>query len=119
MLESRPTPGTPLLKHHDRVLGCLLASGFTATLATHAFSALDAYVYGFALTEASLPFTPGDGAEEAFATEVAAPADEYPHIARTFQEVVKDQHYSFAAEFDYGLDLILDGFAERLKYVDA
>ena len=119
MLESRPAPGTPLLQHHDRVLGCLLASGFTATLATHAFSALDAYVYGFALTEASLPFTPGDGAEEAFATEVAAPAGEYPHIARTFQEVVKDQHYSFAAEFDYGLDLILDGFAERLKHVDA
>lgn len=115
MLESRPTPGRPLLVHHDRVLGCLMSSGFTATLATHAFSVLDAYVYGFALTEASLPFPPGDGAEEAFATHVAAPPDEYPHIARTFQEVVKDRDYSFAAEFDYGLDLILDGVEHRLN----
>jgi len=118
MLNSRPTPGSPLLVHHDRVLGCLLSSGFTATLATHAFSALDAYVYGFAITEANLPFPPGEGAEEAFAIEVAAPAEEYPHIARTFQEVVKDKHYSFADEFDYGLDLILDGFAERLQHLD-
>lgn len=115
MLESRPTPGRPLLLHHDRVLGCLMNSGFSAVLATHAFSVLDAYVYGFALTEASLPFPAGDGAEEAFAIEVAAPTDEYPHIARTFREVVKDRDYSFAAEFDYGLDLILDGLAKRLR----
>ena len=115
MLESRPTPGRPLLVHHDRVLGCLMESGFSPVLATHAFSVLDAYVYGFALTEASLPFPPGDGAEEAYATEVAAPADEYPHIARTFQEVVKDKGFAYAGEFDYGLDLILDGLAGRLS----
>jgi AcrR family transcriptional regulator len=119
MLESRPTPGVPLLRHHDRVIGCLMTSGFSAALATHAFSAIDAYVYGFALTEASLPFPPGEGAEEAFAAAVAAPADEYPYIARAVQEAVKDQGYSFADEFDFGLDLILDGLARHLANAQA
>ena len=119
MLDSRPAPSPSLLLHHDRVLGCLLTSGFTAKLATHAFSALDAYVYGFVLTEANLPFSPGEGAEEAFAIEVDAPTDEYPYIARMFQEVVVGQHYSFAAEFDFGLELILDGFSERLKRINS
>ena len=53
LIESRPTPGLPLLRHHDRIVGCLLESGFTAALATHAFSAIDAYVYGFTLSEAN------------------------------------------------------------------
>ena len=72
MLESRPTPGPALLRHHDRVLGCLMTAGFPAALATHAFSTIDAFVYGFVLTESGLPFTPGKGA---FAAEVA-PAEQ-------------------------------------------
>jgi AcrR family transcriptional regulator len=117
LIESRPRPGVPLLRHHDRVVGCLLTSGFSPALATHAFSAIDAYVYGFALTEANLPFTPGGGAEKAFAEGVAPSAEEYPYIARALQGVMADQGYSFEDEFDYGLDLLLDGFAQRLSQV--
>ena len=51
MLESRPNPGPALLRHHDRLLGALMTDGFSAVLATHAFSAVDAYVFGFALAE--------------------------------------------------------------------
>jgi len=114
LIESRPVPGVPLLRHHDRIVGCLLESGFSAALATHAFSAIDAYVYGFTLSEANLPFTPGDGAEEAFASEVAPPANEFPYLARSLGELMQSGSYSYAAEFDYGLELILDGFASRL-----
>jgi len=114
LIESRPVPGTPLLRHHDRIVGCLLESGFSAALATHAFSAIDAYVYGFTLSEANLPFTPGDGAEEAFASDVAPPASEFPYLARSLGELMESGSYSYAAEFDYGLELILDGFESRL-----
>ncbi|WP_286329548.1 TetR/AcrR family transcriptional regulator C-terminal domain-containing protein [Agromyces marinus] len=114
MIEARPRPGTPLLRHFDRVLGCLVNSGFSAALATHAFSALDAYTYGFALTESTLPFTPADGAEQSFAEEVAPSPDEYPHLVRTLGELMGSGTYSFADEFDVGLDLILDGFEQRL-----
>ncbi|BDZ64611.1 TetR/AcrR family transcriptional regulator [Agromyces mangrovi Wang et al. 2018] len=87
MIEGRPRPGTPLLRNFDRVLGCLLSSGFSAALATHLFSTIDAYVYGFALTESTLPFTPGDGAEMSFAEGVAPVAEEYPHLVRTLSEL--------------------------------
>jgi len=33
--------------------------------------------------------------------------------------VVLDQHYSFADEFDFGLELILDGFSQRLKKINS
>lgn len=114
MIEARPRPGTPLLRHFDRVLGCLANAGFSAALATHLFSALDAYIYGFALTESTLPFTPAEGAENAFAEEVAPSPDEYPHLARMLGELMSSGTYSFADEFDYGLDLLLDGFEQRL-----
>jgi AcrR family transcriptional regulator len=114
LIESRPAPGLPLLRHHDRIVGCLLESGFSAALATHAFSAIDAYVYGFTLSEAHLPFTPGDGAEEAFASDVAPSADEFPYLARSLGELMETGTYSYGAEFGYGLELILDGFATRL-----
>jgi len=114
LIESRSTPGLPLLRHHDRIVGCLLESGFSATLATHAFSTIDAYVYGFTMSEANLPFTPGEGAEEAFASAVAPPADEFPYLARSLSELMQTGTYSYSAEFDYGLRLILDGFASRM-----
>lgn len=116
MIEARPRPGTPLLRYFDRVLGCLFNSGFSAALATHLFSALDAYTYGFALTEATLPFAPADGAEKSFAEDVAPSADEYPHLARSLDDLLRTGTYSFADEFDYGLDLILDGFEQRLAH---
>ena len=113
MMESR-NPGPALLQHHDRLLGVLMTEGFSAALATHAFSAIDAYVYGFALTETSLPFEPGDRAEEAFAVTVAAPAELYPHIARSRAELFGGGGYAFADEFDYGLELLLEGLERRV-----
>ncbi|MET3768618.1 AcrR family transcriptional regulator [Marisediminicola sp. UYEF4] len=114
MMESRPNPGPALLKHHDRLLGVLMMSGFSAALATHAFSAIDAYVYGFALTESSLPFQPGDGAEAAFAATVAPAAELYPHLARSLAELLGDGGYAFADEFDYGLELLLESLERRV-----
>lgn len=115
MIESRPTPGAALLRHHDRVLGCLLTQGFSAALATHAFSTIDAFVYGFALTESTLPFTPGDGAEADFASEVAPSAEEYPYLAHSIAELFGDGEYAFGDEFRDGLVLILDGLELQLE----
>lgn len=115
MLESRPTPGPALRRHHDRILGCLMTQGFSAALATHAFSTIDAFVYGFALTEAGLPFTPGDGAEAAFATELAPSAEDYPYLARSLAELFSEGTYAFENEFRDGLELILDGLAHQFR----
>ena len=79
LLESRSNPGQAVMRHHDRVLGLLRNDGFDLVLAAHAYSALDAYIYGFVLTEVSLPFTPDTG-PEAFAEGLDLPAARSPYL---------------------------------------
>jgi AcrR family transcriptional regulator len=113
LIESRRNPGPALLRHHDTVLGCLRTNGFTVALAAHAFSAIDAYVYGFVLTELNLPMQSGEQADELVA-EMALPFDRYPHLAEMMTEQVLGKSYTYGAEFDFGLGLILDGLEEKL-----
>jgi hypothetical protein len=42
------------------------------------------------------------------------PADEYPHLAEMIIEHAMKPGYAYADEFEFGLDLILDGL-ERLR----
>ena len=115
LLESRTTPGHETLHHHDRILDTLLNAGFSLELTAHAYALIDSYVYGFALQEAGLPFdgpdTVADVAEpimERFAT------GEYPRMVQMATEYYFRPGYDFGAEFQFGLDLILDGLATRL-----
>jgi AcrR family transcriptional regulator len=110
LMESRRTPGSANLRHHDAVIGCLRAAGFPVALTAHAYSLLDAYIYGFALQEASLPFsTPEETAEVAQSIMAGFPADAYPHLAELAIQHVLQPGYDYGDEFLYGLDLILDG----------
>jgi len=116
LMESRTTPGPATLRHHDAVLGCLRGAGFPVALAAHAYALLDSYIYGFALQEASLPFdTSEDTAELAQAMLAQFPAQEYPHLAEfTFRHVLQPG-YDYGSEYEYGLDLILDGLDRALQ----
>ncbi|MEV6596969.1 TetR/AcrR family transcriptional regulator [Actinoplanes sp. NPDC051346] len=115
LLESRTTPGPATLRHHNAVLGCLRAAGFSVDLAAHAYALLDSYIFGFALQERGLPFdTPDETAELAQAMLAQFPAEAYPHLAEfTFQHVLRPG-YDFGKEFGYGLELILDGLDKAL-----
>ncbi|MER7762128.1 TetR/AcrR family transcriptional regulator [Streptomyces sp. NPDC097619] len=114
VMESRSHPGPATLRHHDAVLGTLRGGGFSVELAAHAYSLLDSYVYGFALTEAALPFGPQD-VEEAVGDLLAAfPVGEYPHLAEVAEQHVLRPGYTYGAEFGYGLELLLDGLEARL-----
>ncbi|WP_242494770.1 TetR/AcrR family transcriptional regulator [Nocardioides zhouii] len=112
LIESRRTPGPATLRHHDAVIGCLRASGFTVALAAHAFSVLDAYTYGFVLTEVNLPFQPGESAED-FVEDLGPITDLYPHLAEMVAEQIVGRDYQYGNEFDHGLVLILDGLEAR------
>jgi hypothetical protein len=116
LMESRTSPGPATLRHHDDVLGCLRRAGFSLELAAHAYSALDSYIYGFALQERGLPFdTPEETAELAQAMLAQFPADEYPHLAEfTFEHIMKPG-YDYGNEFEFGLDLLLDGLHKALE----
>jgi AcrR family transcriptional regulator len=110
LMESRRSPGPATLRHHDAVLRCLRGAGFTAALTAHAFAALDSYIYGFALQERNLPFDKGvETSVLAQAFLAQFPAAEYPHLAAFTVEHVLQPGYDFSDEFEFGLDLILDG----------
>ena len=115
LIESRASPGPNLLRHHDTVLACLRTDGFSVALAAHAFSAIDAYVHGFVLTEANLPFD-SDGPPDDFIDDVDDVIDvaQYPYLREHLTELVIGRDYRYGNEFDFGLALILDGLARHL-----
>ena len=115
LMESRTSPGPATLRHHDAVIGCLRAAGFSIAMAAHAFSVLDSYIYGFALQEANLPFDTGEETAE-LAQEILAqfPAGEYPHLTELTVEHVLQPGYDYGDEYEFGLDLILDGLETAL-----
>ena len=110
LMESRRRPGPANLRHHDAVIGSLRAGGFDIGMAAHAYSVLDSYIYGFALTKMNLPFeTSDDVADVAQSMLEPFPPDEYPHMLEILTDHVMKPGYDYGEEFEYGLDLILDG----------
>ncbi|MCP4083990.1 MAG: TetR/AcrR family transcriptional regulator [Actinomycetia bacterium] len=110
LMESRTNPGPATLGHHDAVLGCLRRGGLSVEMTAHAYAVIDAFIYGFALQEASLPATSGDEMAELVDTVAAgAPMENYPHMMELVAQHVMKPGYDFGKEFDFGLDLILNG----------
>ena len=110
LMESRTNPGPANLRHHDAVIGSLRAGGFDMAAAATAYSLLDAYIYGFALTKMNLPFdATSDIAEMAESMLEPFPAGQYPNLAAFITEHAMKPGYDFADEFEVGLGVILDG----------
>jgi len=112
LMEGRTYHGPANLRVHNAVLGCLRAAGFSVEMAVHAYSAQDAYIYGFALQERDMS---SEGATD-FAAEAQrqmreyeAVLGDYPHLVEVVGGYVAKAGYDYATEFAFGLDLILDG----------
>jgi AcrR family transcriptional regulator len=115
LMEGRLNPGAATLRNHDAVMGCLREGGFPFRAAVHAYSVMDAYIYGFALQEKNLPFERPEEVSEVMEiqqTHVPEMAD-YPYLVEVATEMAK-AGYDYATEFEFGLDLILDGL-ERFR----
>jgi len=116
------TPGPASIRHHNATMGCLREqAGLSFPMAVHAYSAMDSYIYGFALQETTLPFRDADEAvaeaerRQSAAENVMPPeafAKEYPFLFEIAQQL-SESRYDYDAEFEFGLDLVLDGI-ERL-----
>lgn len=115
LMEARRNPGPANLRHHDAVIGRLRAAGFSIEMTAHAYSALDSYIYGFALTKMNLPFDTSEEVAEV-AEGMLAPfaANEYPNLVEFITEHAMKPGYDYADEFEYGLDVVLDGL-ERVE----
>ena len=114
LVDSRRNPGPATLRHHDAVLGVLRRAGFTLPMAVHAVSLIDSYIGGFVLQEANLPASE-EVAEVADDILEHLPPDEFPYLAEVITGHSQRPGYDHASEFDYGLDLILEGLEARRK----
>jgi AcrR family transcriptional regulator len=117
LMEGRTTHGRSNLSLHNAVLGCLRAAGFSLEATVHAYSVLDAYIYGFALQERDMSSESADDfAAEAQRQmrEYEAVLADYPHLVEVVGGHVARAGYDYATEFVFGLDLILDGL-DRLR----
>src|ERR671914_2475282 len=116
LMESRMTPGPASLRLREAILRCLREAGFSIEMTIQAYSVQDAYIYGFALQEKSLPFESAEesaAVAEEHARRLAAFAEEFPYLAEVVAGHVAKVGYDFTEAFEYGLDLILDALEQR------
>jgi AcrR family transcriptional regulator len=116
LMEGRMDPGLASMRIREAILGCLREAGFSIEETIQAYSVQDAYIYGFALQERSLPFESAEESTaiaEATTQDIADLANEFPYLAEVVAGHVATVGYDFTAAFEYGLDLILDGLEKR------
>jgi hypothetical protein len=96
----------------DATLGVLRAAGFSVVQTDHAFHVLDGYILGVSVQQVSIPVAIEDMPRMAAAFLEGVPADEYPWLVEHIRFHIESSIYD-EGDFEFGLDLILDGL-ERL-----
>ncbi len=112
VLESRRNPGPTRLQYLESVVHVLLAAGFTLPDVARAGLAVDSQVYGFTLQVLAWPFDLRDAPEEATAMALHNFGETFPGLRAMAELAITDP--GVPIEFEFGLDLILDGLERRL-----
>ncbi len=108
LMDARRSPGPAAVAHHDAVIGCLRAQGFSLAAVGHVFALVDAHLYGFMVQELSLPFAGQDELAQLEAEIIdEAVAATYPHFTEFARDHAMRPGWSFGAEFEVTLDLVL------------
>jgi len=112
VFDTRAGPNPEILRYYDGLLGLMRDGGFSYDLAHNALHALGSRALGFSQEL----FVPGDGASrDQAAAALEGMARQFPHLAGMLAEMVHDTPGSTLgwcddqAEFEFGLDLLLDG----------
>jgi AcrR family transcriptional regulator len=98
------------MRYMDAVLGGFRKAGFSAEMTDHAYHALDSHIMGFTMWETRISAEVPDlkGAAATFLREL--PVDDYPHLVEHIHQHLKERNPDDdEGEFEFGLDLILDG----------
>jgi len=115
LFDSRGSSGPSGLRYFDWVLGTLVEAGFSLEDAAHAYSLLDSYIYGFGMQQMSFD-AEGDIPPEERAEAMLAhiPAETYPYLHRMASHATH-AGYDAEADFEFGLDILLDGLERVLE----
>ncbi len=119
LLDSRSTPGPATLAHHEAIIRNLRDSGFSWQLTAHAFSLIDAYVFGFVIQEIQLPFDTPEENQELAEDIMEGMSQAFPYLTQFTMEHVMQPGYNYSSEFDYGLNLVLRGLTADYSAPDS
>ncbi|MGE8722018.1 TetR/AcrR family transcriptional regulator C-terminal domain-containing protein [Leptospira terpstrae] len=108
LVVSRMNVGQSMLTYFDATLGCLHSAGFSLQAADHIINAIDSHVYGFILQELNFPIQPKEYAETAESFLPNLKSSPYTYLTKLTEEVISGK-YNGLHQFEFGLDLILDG----------
>jgi AcrR family transcriptional regulator len=115
-LMMRASGGSPArMRWMEAVLRTLREAGFSADMTHHAYHALDSHITGFTLWLVSMPFENKEELDDLagrFLSQI--PTDEYPYVVEHARQHLEPASPDGKSEFEFGLDLILDGL-ERLR----
>ena len=113
LIDSRESSGPSRLLYLDWVLGALMKAGFSPLGAARAFSLLDSYIYGFGIQRFNMS-ADGDASPEEMAEAflAAIPAEKFPNLRQMALRAM-ESGYDAESDFEFGLDIILDGL-ERI-----
>lgn len=112
LLLSRISTGEAMMTYSNACFGCLFDAGFNHALTDHGWNAINNHLYGFTLGEINSPVKPEDYSKVAEQYLPMVPEARYPHI-RSMMQVIIDGKHSGVNDFEFGLDLILDGLDEK------
>ncbi|MGY2064211.1 TetR/AcrR family transcriptional regulator [Blastococcus sp. SYSU DS0619] len=117
VVETRTAMNAEIVGYFDGLLGILRAGGFSYDLAHHAMHALGSRALGFT-RELFAPADPETGGPEAMAM-LEQLADRYPHLAGMLADAVHQDEGVLGwcddqAEFEFALDLLIDGLDRRV-----
>lgn len=116
VLETRSTVSIAVVRYHDELVRLLREGGFSYDVIHHALHALGSRALGFTQEL----FDPGDSAGTNPSTAPEVLASQFPYLTGMLSEVAHDDPDSTLGwcddqvEFEFGLDLILDGL-DRLR----
>jgi len=115
LLDSRDSSGPSAMRYYDWVLGTLMRAGFSLDAAARSFSVLDSYIYGFGIEQINFSAESDASPEErAEAILTFIPAEQYPYLHRMASHAM-EHGYDAEADFDFGLEIILDGLERALE----
>jgi AcrR family transcriptional regulator len=119
LMMSTPALIPSRLRWMEGVLATLREAGFSPNLTHHAYHALDSHITGFTLWQVSFPFDTREELLDLGRQFLAMiPPDEYPYVIEHAEEHLAEPDPDEPTEFEFGLDLILDGL-ERLRDAEA
>lgn len=113
LIMSRINVGPNTLRYVDATIGSLHQAGFSYPLADQAWNAIDSHIYGFTLQELDFPIETSDYADTAEQFLPLVSEAQYPYLNALSQQVIDGTHTGMQ-DFEFGLELILDGL-ERLR----